>query len=97
MLKFKILLKYFLRKGRIINLNNPKLFTEKIQWLKIYDCTPIKTRIADKILVQDWVKEQIEQARTQEAYKDIEINFKKIYGIYEKKTLIFQNSRANTL
>ena len=83
-LKFKILLKYFLRKGRIINLNNPKLFTEKIQWLKIYDCTPIKTRLADKILVQDWVKEQIEQARTQEAYKDIEINFKKIYGIYEK-------------
>ena len=84
MFKLKILLKYFLRKGRIINFNNPKLFTEKIQWLKVYDCTPIKTKLADKILVQDWVKEQIEQARAQEAYKDIEIHFKKIYGIYEK-------------
>ncbi len=73
MYKFQILWKYFLRKGRIINLKNPKLFSEKIQWLKIYDCTPIKTRLADKILVRDWVKEKIG-----EKY------LKKVYGIYEK-------------
>lgn len=73
MLKFKILWKYFLRKGRLINFNNPKLFTEKIQWLKVYDSTPIKTRLADKILVRDWVREKIG-----EEY------LKKIYGVYEK-------------
>lgn len=73
MLKFKILWKYFLRKGRIINLRNPKLFTEKIQWLKIYDCTEIKTHLADKVLVREWVKEKIG-----EKY------LKKVYGIYEK-------------
>lgn len=73
MLTFKILWKYFLRKGRIINLKNPRLFTEKIQWLKIYDCTPIKTRLADKIAVREWVKEKIG-----EKY------LKKLYGIYEK-------------
>ena len=73
MLTFKILWKYFLRKGRIINLKNPRLFTEKIQWLKIYDCTPIKTRLADKIAVREWVKEKIG-----EKY------LKKVYGIYEK-------------
>lgn len=73
MLTFKILWKYFLRKGRIINLKNPRLFTEKIQWLKIYDCTPIKTRLADKIAVREWVKEKIGQKY-----------LKKLYGIYEK-------------
>lgn len=83
-LKKKIFWKYFLRKGRFINFNNPKLFTEKIQWLKVYDCTPIKTRLADKILVQNWVKEKLEKACTEQPNKNITIHFKKIYGIYEK-------------
>lgn len=42
-----------------INLDNPKTFTEKIQWLKLYDSTPIKTRLADKYLVRQWVAEKI--------------------------------------
>ncbi len=72
-LKHKIFWKYFFRKGRFINFKKPKLFTEKIQWLKVYDCTPIKTRLADKVLVRDWIKEEIG-----EEY------LKKIYGVYEK-------------
>lgn len=58
-LRRKVFWKYFFRKGRFINFKHPKLFTEKIQWLKVYDCTPIKTTLADKILVRDWVKEKI--------------------------------------
>lgn len=42
-----------------LNLDNPKTFNEKIQWLKLYDSTPMKTRLADKYLVRDWVKEKI--------------------------------------
>ena len=42
-----------------LNLDNPRTFNEKIQWLKLYDSTPIKTRLADKYLVRDWVKEKI--------------------------------------
>lgn len=42
-----------------LDLDNPKTFNEKIQWLKLYDSTPIKTRLADKYLVRDWVKEKI--------------------------------------
>ncbi len=42
-----------------LHLRNPKTFNEKIQWLKIYDCTPLKTRLTDKVLVRDWVKEKI--------------------------------------
>ena len=42
-----------------LNLDVPRSFNEKIQWLKIYDSTPIKTRLADKYLVREWVKEKI--------------------------------------
>ena len=35
-----------------LNLENPKTFNEKIQWLKLYDSTPIKTQLADKYLVR---------------------------------------------
>lgn len=45
--------------GKHLNLYNPKTFNEKIQWLKLYDSTPIKTRLADKYLVRDWVAEKI--------------------------------------
>ena len=55
-----ILIKYFLRKGRIINYKNPKLFSEKIQWLKVYDCLPIKTQLADKLAVRNWVMKKLQ-------------------------------------
>ena len=42
-----------------LNLDNPKTLNEKIQWMKLCDSTPIKTRLADKYLVRDWVKEKI--------------------------------------
>ena len=41
------------------DVEHPKTFNEKIQWLKLYDSTPIKTRLADKYLVREWVKEKI--------------------------------------
>ena len=44
---------------RPLSLDYPQTFNEKIQWLKLYDSTPIKTRLADKYLVRDWVKEKI--------------------------------------
>ena len=50
---------YKLRIGEILNLENPKTFNEKIQWIKLYDSTPLKTRLADKYLVRDWVKKQV--------------------------------------
>ena len=62
---------YFWKMHRFLNIDNPKLFTEKIQWLKLYDCTPVKTRLADKLLVRDWVADKI---GTQ--------YLKKLYGVY---------------
>lgn len=42
-----------------LNLLNPKPFNQKIQWLKLYDSTPLKTRLSDKYLVREWIKEKI--------------------------------------
>ena len=42
-----------------LDLNNPKTFNEKIQWLKLYDTTPLKTKLADKYLVREWVADKI--------------------------------------
>lgn len=44
-----------------IDWDAPKTFNQKIQWLKIYDTTPEKTRLADKYLVREWVEEKIGQ------------------------------------
>lgn len=45
--------------GYNLNLKNPKSINEKIQWLKLYDSTPLKTQLTDKILVRDWVESKI--------------------------------------
>lgn len=45
--------------GEKLNLKSPQTYNEKIQWLKLYDSTPLKTQLADKYLVRDYVKEKI--------------------------------------
>lgn len=50
---------YYQKTGVHMDIDNPKTFNEKIQWMKLYDSTPEKTRLADKYLVRDWVKEKI--------------------------------------
>ena len=47
------------RMKRPLDLNNPKTFTEKLQWLKIFDATPIKSRLADKYAMRSWIAEKI--------------------------------------
>lgn len=45
--------------GENLNLKNPKTFCEKIQWLKLYDYSELKTRLTDKVLVRDFVGKKI--------------------------------------
>lgn len=53
----KILYKY--RMGKKINLNNPKTFNEKINWLKLCDRKDIYTKMADKYEVKQFISETI--------------------------------------
>lgn len=45
--------------GREPDLANPKRFTDKLEWLKAYDSTFLKTYCADKITAREYVKEKI--------------------------------------
>ena len=59
--EYSELLKIFYYKytGKELDLDNPKDFNEKIQWLKINDSTPLKTVLADKYLARDWIREKV--------------------------------------
>ena len=45
--------------GEELNIENPTKFNEKIQWLKLYDSTEEKARLADKLACRKWVSEKI--------------------------------------
>ena len=45
--------------GYKLNIDNPKTFNEKIQWLKLFWHDPLMTKCADKFLVRDYIKEKI--------------------------------------
>lgn len=42
-----------------LNLIEPRTYNEKINWMKLYDSTPEKTRLADKYLVRQYIKDKI--------------------------------------
>lgn len=50
---------YRLLTGKKLNIDNPKTFNEKIQWLKLYDRKPEYTILADKYEVKKYLAEII--------------------------------------
>lgn len=50
---------YKKKTGHDLNLKNPQRLTEKIQWRKLYDQTPIYSTLSDKYAVREWVKNKI--------------------------------------
>lgn len=46
---------YLLEMGHRLNLNNPVTFSEKLQWLKLYDRKPEYTGMVDKIAAKEYV------------------------------------------
>ncbi len=43
------------RMGQKLDLNNPRSFNEKLQWLKLHDRNPLYSTLVDKYAVKDWV------------------------------------------
>ena len=50
---------YRARIGHPLNLDNPRTFNEKLQWLKLHDRNPLYTTLVDKCDVKPWVAEKI--------------------------------------
>lgn len=56
----KLVKRAFKRKfGYDLDLDNPITFSEKIQWLKLYDRTPLITQCADKYKVREFITNKI--------------------------------------
>lgn len=53
--KLYLTLKYYKNFGRLPNWKNPQTFSEKLQWLKLYDRKPEYTMMVDKYAVKDYV------------------------------------------
>ena len=51
--KFKVCMK------KDLDLDNPKTFNEKLQWLKLHNRCPEYTVMVDKYLVRDYIREQL--------------------------------------
>lgn len=58
--------------GRMLNIINPQRYTEKLQWLKLYDRNPLYTQLVDKYEVRNYLKDKIEDK-----------HFVKLYGVYD--------------
>lgn len=75
-----IRLKYKLWFKRSINLQNPKTFNEKLNWLKLYYRNPMYCMLADKYWVKKWVASQVGEKYVVPCYghwkrfEDIEFN-----------------------
>ena len=52
-------LKFRFAMGKKLNLSNPQTFSEKLQWMKLYDHRPEYTIMADKVKAKDWVADRI--------------------------------------
>lgn len=47
-----------IKQGYALDLQRPKTFSEKIQWIKLYDHNPLMPRCADKFAVRGYVEER---------------------------------------
>lgn len=57
--KLFLKLKFRLVMGQKLDLNNPKTFNEKLQWLKLYNRRPEYTTMVDKYAVKQYVADKI--------------------------------------
>lgn len=54
--KIMVKIQYRVKTGRKLNLRNPKRFTEKLQWYKLYYRDPLMARCVDKYEVRKYVE-----------------------------------------
>ena len=57
--KIYIHLYYFAHFKHFANLNNPKTYNEKLNWLKLHDRNPLYIKLVDKFEVKDYVSNKI--------------------------------------
>lgn len=56
---FYIKIRYFIHFKKRLNLKTPITFNEKLQWLKLYDQTPVRSLVSDKFKVRQFVSKRL--------------------------------------
>ena len=54
-----IKIRYRCQMGKRVDLNNPRTFQEKLQWLKLHDRNPEYVKMVDKVLVKEYVASRV--------------------------------------
>ena len=70
-------IQYRVKMGRRLNLEDPKRYTEKLQWYKLYYRDPLMAQCVDKYLVREYVEKR--------GYKNI---LNEMYGVYDNTSEI---------
>lgn len=80
------------RGGGVLDLSNPRSYSEKIQWLKLFDDDKLRTQLTDKVLVREWIKDRIGEKYLIPIYgvydRFDEIDFDKLPNQFVIKTII---------
>lgn len=50
---------FYKRMGYELNIHNPQTYSEKLQWMKLYDHNPLYTKLVDKYEVKQYVSDKI--------------------------------------
>lgn len=69
---FMVKFQYRVKLGRRLNLKNPKRYTEKLQWYKLYYKNPLMSQCADKYEVREYIRS-----------KGLEDILNKLYYVYD--------------
>jgi hypothetical protein len=51
--------KYMIKKYHLYNKNSLITYNQKLQWTKIFNCSPLRTLLVDKYLVRKWIEKKI--------------------------------------
>lgn len=60
---------FYRTSGKWLNLKSPKTFCEKIQWLKLYDNSPLKTDLTEKLSVKKYIEKVLPDVKVAKLYK----------------------------
>ncbi|MGN1190496.1 MAG: ATP-grasp fold amidoligase family protein [Candidatus Ornithospirochaeta sp.] len=66
-------LRYRMIAGKELNLDNPRSFDDKLQWLKLYDHNPFYTSIVDKYEAKKYISDKVGESYVP-----------KLYGVWDK-------------
>ena len=84
---FYLRLIYYLEMGEKLDLKHPKAFSEKLQWLKLYDRNPEYTKMVDKVTAKEYVATKIIKSISNKLRRALKSNIYRQYREWPYKNV----------